>query len=86
MTLNHSLSVSGNASPITIRTWISLARDSHDKGGEIKPGISLTNCHQAFVEEKELRIKEGMRIVGLFGSSHFFSWFTCYGIVSLVSI
>jgi len=44
----------------------------------------VTRMVKAFVEEKEQRIKEGMKIVGLFSSAHFSSWFACYAIIAFV--
>ncbi|GAB5368054.1 hypothetical protein AAMO2058_001284900 [Amorphochlora amoebiformis] len=44
----------------------------------------VTRMIKAFVEEKELRIKEGMKIVGLYPSAHFLSWFMCYGIIAFI--
>ncbi|GAB5368462.1 hypothetical protein AAMO2058_001321300 [Amorphochlora amoebiformis] len=43
----------------------------------------VTRIVKSIVEEKELRIKEGLKIVGLHASSHFMSWFTTYFLISL---
>jgi len=45
----------------------------------------VMNMIKDFVFEKEFRIKEGMKIIGLFGSSHFTSWFLHYTIINLVT-
>mmetsp|Transcript_7608 Transcript_7608/g.12112 ORF Transcript_7608/g.12112 Transcript_7608/m.12112 type:complete len:1794 (-) Transcript_7608:303-5684(-) len=44
----------------------------------------VTRLVKQFVEEKELRIKEGLKTMGMSTSAHFLSWFVTYILVFLV--
>jgi len=44
----------------------------------------VTRLVKQFVEEKELRIKEGLGMMGMRASAHFLSWFATYALIFLV--
>ena len=45
----------------------------------------ITRILRAFIEEKEFKIKEGLRMVGMYTSAHFWSWFITYSLVNIIS-